>query len=541
MKSKYIILSFLICIFCYIGCNNDNTEVVVGNHNGNFAPNMPSNPSPRDSIILTAGTHVEFSWSGGDPGIGDTVMYDLYYGSSNPPTSTLIQGSLLTTYDLGIPGSGIYYWKVIAKEETGLTTSGPVWRFTISSARYDWPSRRLALLQKAAALFKKYNFEFSEEKYNKFLKDLDSVHGLHIDFRIGESPVFLPKSFKDELIKASEEIIDYIWTDEYQKISLNAIPKGMNVLGDPGFPHMLALDYAICKDAAGNLIPQLIELQGFPSLFYYQELLNIKFHEHFDIPENVTNYFGGLDHESYIQLLKDVIVGNSNPENVILLEIEPEKQKTRIDFVCTKHWLGIDYVCITDVIKEEKNLYYNKNGKKTKIDKIYNRVIFDELLKRTDIKHNFSFNDELDVEWIPHPNWFFRISKFTLPYLKNKYVPETKFLSDFKEYPDDLENYILKPLFSFAGAGVKFDVTKEALESIEDKSNYILQKKIEYVPVIETFDIPAKAELRLLFVHRNGKPRLINNLVRLSKGKMMGVDFNKDKTWVGSSIAYFEK
>jgi len=389
-------------------------------------------------------------------------------------------------------------------------------------------------------LRKKYNSEFSEEKYNNFLKDLDFAHGIHIDFRVSESPIFLPKSFKDELIKASEEILDYIFSDEYQKISLNAIPAGMEVPGDPDFPHILALDYAVCRDSSGNLIPQLIELQGFPSLFCYQELINIKFHEHFNIPANVTNYFGGLNHESYIKLMKNIIIGDTAPENVILLEIEPQKQKTLIDFVCTKHFLGIEYVCITDIIKEGKNLYYNKDGKKIKIEKIYNRVIFDELLKRTDLKLNFSFHDELNVEWIPHPNWFFRISKFTLPYLKNKYVPETDFLSNFKTYPADLANYILKPLFSFAGAGVKFDVTKEELDSIEDKHNYILQKKIEYVPVIETFDIPAKAELRLLFVHRNGKPRLVNNLVRLSKGKMMGVDFNKDKTWVGSSIAYFE-
>ncbi|MCC7159259.1 MAG: hypothetical protein IT281_06955 [Ignavibacteria bacterium] len=180
------------------------------------------------------------------------------------------------------------------------------------------------------------------------------------------------------------------------------------------------------------------------------------------------------------------------------------------------------------------------NGEKTRIERIYNRVIFDELSKRTDLKLNFSFHDELNVKWVPHPNWFFRISKFSLPFLKNKYVPETKFLSDVKDYPSDLENYVLKPLFSFAGAGVVFDVTKEILDGITDGSNYILQKKINYEPVIETPDQPAKAELRLLFVHNNGKPYLVNNLVRLSKGKMMGVDFNKEKTWVGSSLAYFE-
>ncbi len=387
---------------------------------------------------------------------------------------------------------------------------------------------------------KKYNSEFSDERYRKFLNELDSAHNTKIDFRIAETPIFLPKSFKNEIIKASDVILNYIFSDEYLKISLNAIPENMNVPGDPGYPDMLALDFAICKDSDGNLIPQLIELQGFPSLFCYQQLLNKKMHEHFNIPDNVTNYFGGLSHEAYIALLKNVILGESEPENVILLEIEPENQKTFIDFICTKYWLGVNYVSITDIFKESSSLFYYNKGIKTKIQRIYNRVIFDELQKRNDLKLNFSFSDELDVKWIPHPNWFFRISKYSLPYLKNKYVPETYFLNELNEYPNDIQNYILKPLFSFAGAGVKFDVTKEELESIKYKSNFILQKKIQYEPIVETFDIPAKAELRLLFVRNNGKMELVNNLVRLSKGKMMGVDFNKDKTWVGSSIAYFE-
>jgi hypothetical protein len=225
---------------------------------------------------------------------------------------------------------------------------------------------------------------------------------------------------------------------------------------------------------------------------------------------------------------------------VVLLEIEPEKQKTRIDFECCNTYLGVKPVCITKVQKEGRELFYDNNGEKTKIERIYNRVIFDELNRRTDLKYNFRFQDDLDLRWVPHPNWFYRISKFSLPFLKNKYVPETKFLSDIGSYPNDLENYVLKPLFSFAGAGVVFDVTREILDGIKDRSNYILQKKINYEPVIKTPDQPAKAELRLLFVHNEGKPYLVNNLVRLSKGKMMGVDFNKEKTWVGSSLAFFE-
>lgn len=387
---------------------------------------------------------------------------------------------------------------------------------------------------------KKYNAEFTDEKYRAFLDDLNSAYGINIDFRVAETPIFIGKQFKNEILCAVDEITAYLMSDEYSKISLNAIPEGMETPDDPGYSSMMALDFAICKDENGKFIPQLIELQGFSSLFFYELLQNYMYRKHFSIHESYGGLFNIHKPDEYLNILKDIIVGGSNPENVILLEIEPEKQKTRIDFECCNAYLGVKPLCLTKVVKEGKELFYDNNGKKTRIERIYNRVIFDELNKRSDLKFNFSFQDELNVEWVPHPNWFFRISKYSLPFLKSKYVPQTNFLSDIDTYPPDLENYVLKPLFSFAGVGVQYDVTKEILDGVKDPRNSILQKKINYEPVIETPDQPAKAELRLLFVHKDGKPYLVNNLARLSKGKMMGVDFNKEKTWVGSSLAYFE-
>lgn len=387
---------------------------------------------------------------------------------------------------------------------------------------------------------KKYNAEFTQEKYKAFVKDLNTTFPFPIEFRIAETPIFIGKEFKSEILNAVEVITSYLMSEEYKKISLNAIPKGMEVPGDPGYPAMMAVDFAICKDENGVLIPKLIELQGFSSLFFYELLQNYMFRKHFDIDERYGGLLNIHKPDEYLDILKKVIIGDSKPENVILLEIEPENQKTRIDFECCNSYIGVKPVCLSNIIKDGKDLYYLNDGRRTGIKRIYNRVIFDELERRKDLEFSFSFQDELNVDWIPHPNWFYRISKYSLPFLKNKYVPETKFLSDIKKYPDDLENYVLKPLFSFAGVGVVFDVTKEVLDGIKDRSNFILQKKISYEPVIETPDQPAKAELRLLFLHDNGKPYLVNNLVRLSKGKMMGVDFNKEKTWVGSSLAYFE-
>lgn len=391
-------------------------------------------------------------------------------------------------------------------------------------------------------LRKKYNTEFTEEKYNSMLQYLDGAYNTKIDFRISETPVFITSEFKNLLVDASNDILNFLQSEKFKEASEKAIPPGLEVPNQSSHTDVLAIDFAIGLDENGNYIPQLIELQGFPSLYCYQELLNEAFRKNFEIPENYTHYFNGLNHETYIQKVKDVIIGDSNPENVILLEIEPEKQKTYIDFLCTEKMLGIKPVCLTKITKEGKKLYYDNNGKKTLIDRIYNRVIYDELKGRSDINYNFRFTEELDVKWITHPNWFFRISKYLLPFIKSKFVPESIFLSDLKEIPSDLENYVLKPLYSFAGAGVKFDVVKEDITSVpnDKKHEYVLQRKIKFATAIETLDEPAKAEIRILAVWKD-KPELCINLVRMGKGKMMGVDFNKNKTWVGSSIGYFEK
>ncbi len=385
-------------------------------------------------------------------------------------------------------------------------------------------------------LREEFNSKFNEEAYNNFLIALDSGLKYPTDFRVSETPVFLSTEFSNELQKACSEIISQIRTPDFIKRSKNAVPSSLFVPNEDEHPLFLQIDFAICEDGNGGFIPQLIELQGFPSLYCFQAYFADVIRNYFKIPSNFTSYFSGYDFHSYVNLLKEVILAGNNPENVILLEIEPEKQKTRIDFAATEKYVGIKPVCITKVIKKGKQLFYNDNRREIQIKRIYNRVIFDELIRK-EIKYNFNFNDDLDISWAGHPNWFFRISKFSLPLLKNKYSPSCFFLSELNQYPVDLNNYVLKPLFSFAGSGVEVDVTKELLDSIKDRSNYILQKKIEYAPLIITPDGYSKVEIRMMFLWKN-EPVLVNNLIRMSKGKMMGVDFNKNKTWVGSSVAF---
>lgn len=391
----------------------------------------------------------------------------------------------------------------------------------------------------------RFNQQFTKEKYNALRNDIEQLYPGQLDFRIAETPLFIPKDFTQQMLDACEHIIDVIKSPEYKKQSDNAIPQNLRVPNEDAHPHCIAFDFGICKAADGTLEPQLIELQGFPSLFAYQILFPELSQKHFDLPDGYDAYLNGFDKEKYIGLLKKLIVGDCDPAHVILLEIFPETQKTRIDFRCTEDYIGIKTVCLTDLIQEGRELYYDNEGTKTKVKRIYNRVIFDDLFQQppeVQEKGKILLQD-LDVTWVPHPAWFYRISKYTLPFIKHPFVPQTQFLSDVKTAPDDLENYVVKPLFSFAGQGVIIDVKKEDIEKITDKQAWILQRKVEYAAAIETPDEWAKAEIRLFYFWEEGKPRPVaaNNLARLSKGKMVGVRYNKDKEWVGGTFALFEK
>ncbi|OPC37542.1 hypothetical protein BAX97_02435 [Elizabethkingia meningoseptica] len=386
---------------------------------------------------------------------------------------------------------------------------------------------------------KQFNEAFSSEKYQQ-LKNICQQHSpSEIGFRLSESPVFIDKAFQEKLFNAAESIIRQV--DSFSEDELNkAIPHVSFVPGDDAHYHFLAIDFGICKNENGELEPQLIELQAFPSLFGFQR----------QYEEELRSVYPFLDQfnrriplATYIEKLKKIIVGNENPENVILLEIFPEQQKTAVDFNVTENFLGIKTVCLTKVFKEARHLFYEDNGRKIRINRIYNRVIFDELDNIPDLKTDFHFTDDVEVTWVTHPNWFFKVSKYILPKLEHAYVPKSYFLN---EAPHDIDyaQYVLKPLFSFAGSGVNIHPTQEDVDKITDKENYILQKKVNYAPVF--LDINgeySKAEIRLLFGKPEGSNQLelMVNLVRMTKAEMVNVNFNKkDAIWIGSTMAFFE-
>jgi hypothetical protein len=385
----------------------------------------------------------------------------------------------------------------------------------------------------------RFNANFTPQKYQTFLKVMEKRCGAPVEFRISETPCFFSKALLDQMSQYGKELIQQLGTLEYRKASFEAIPPEFNVPNETPHPMFIQVDFGLVRDAAGNLQPKLVELQGFPSLYAYEATLSQVYQEVFELDDSLRYLLGGLDWESYRKLLRDAIVGDHDPQDVILMEIDPLHQKTRPDFLLTEKVLGVPTVSITDIQERGNQLFYLKDGHRVRIKRIYNRAIVDELVRKK-IKLDFAFTDDLEVEWAGHPNWYFRMSKFSLPFLKHECVPKTWFLDRVEHIPDDLENYVLKPLFSFAGLGVIMNLKKEDLAAVpsERRSQYILQQRMSFEPVIETPHGGTKAELRIMYIWlQELQPVMV--IVRMGRGLMMGVDQNKNMEWVGSSAGFY--
>ncbi len=391
---------------------------------------------------------------------------------------------------------------------------------------------------------KQFNAEFNETKYQEYLNYINALYPNSVGFRIAETPIFLPATFKIQLLEVGDYVCSQILAADFTSKTEKSLRNTSITPNEIGLPECIVMDFAIANNDQNEIVPALIELQGFPSLFAFEVLQDEALRNSYTIPENVTPYLNGYTKEKYRRHLSTIIKGEQG-EHTVLLELYPEQQKTRIDFYCTQHYLAIPVVCITEIFKKGNSLYYQREGIDIKIDRIYNRIVADELKKQSaeiNEKAAILYTD-LDVSWVTHPNHFFRISKYLLPFLQHDWIPKTEFVDQIESIPHHLENYILKPLFSFAGQGVIIDVQSSDFVSITDPENWIMQEKVTYAPCIATPDGFAKAEIRLFYFWDKPTQKYIAtlNLCRLSKGKMIGVNYNQTATWVGGSLAYFEK
>jgi hypothetical protein len=392
------------------------------------------------------------------------------------------------------------------------------------------------------SLRKHFNDGFAPDKYQAFLRGVDEACGTHVQFRLSETPCFFPKALIDRMASDGQALIrQLVDNPAYRSKSDEAVPAEFKVPNEPDHPMFVQVDFGLVRNTRGELQPKLVELQAFPSLYAYQgPLAEAYIHAYGLGASGRLKYFlSGLETDSYRELLQRAIVGEHDPENVILMEIHPQEQKTLPDFLLTEKMLGVRTVDIVDIKKGGSRLYYERGGKRVPIQRIYNRAIVDEL-ERKKVKLAFDWRDELDVEWAGHPNWYFRISKFSIPYLKHASVPKTWFLDRMQEIPGDLENYALKPLYSFAGLGVVIAPTKAQIAAIpaEKRPFYILQERMNFEPVIETPFGRTKAEVRVMYMWLDELTPVLT-IIRMGRGLMMGVDHNKNMEWVGASAGFY--
>lgn len=413
----------------------------------------------------------------------------------------------------------------------------------------------------------RFNERFIEDDYARLLSRLELRCGTRVEFRVAETPIFVPASLLEELSVLGADLAhSVIGNAPSLDAARNAIPQGYRVANETAHPNFLTADFALIRDSNGELVPRLVELQAFPSVYGYQAELCAAYRDSFDLYEGSFNqqlevFLSGLNESSYWQLLARTIVASHDPENVVLTELDPLHQKTLPDFEITARRLGIAVVDIRALEPSGNRLHYrNAAGRLVPIHRIYNRAIADELIAKR-IQLPFDLEREWDVEWAGHPNWYFLISKFSIPWLSSPVVPPAVFLSDFLEGPGRsrlaaagvplpktsdpgavYDQLLLKPLFSFAGKGIEFDPTQQLLESINPakRPDFLLQQRMKFEPTIETPCGLTQAEIRILYAWPDGAqltPAL--SLVRLGRGKMMGVDHNRDLRWVGASAAFF--
>jgi hypothetical protein len=383
-----------------------------------------------------------------------------------------------------------------------------------------------------------FNSNFTPEKYDQLRCEMTARCGMEVPFALCETPCFFPDTLVESMGEDGKALIrQLVENPDYGARSEASIPAKFRVPNEPPHPMFIQVDFGLVRNSAGELQPKLVELQAFPSLYAYQPVLAQAYIDVFGLDAHLRYFLSGMDSTSYKQLLQDAIVAGHDPANVVLMEVHPEEQKTRPDFLLTEKLLGIRTVCITKIHKEGRRLFYEDGGKRVPIQRIYNRTIVDEL-ERKGVTVPFDFRDELDVEWAGHPNWYFRISKYSIPYLKHPSVPRTWFLDQLKEVPVDLENFVLKPLYSFAGLGVVIAPSRADIDAIPaaKRGEYILQERLNFTPVVETPHGATKVELRIMYVWLDELlPAL--TIVRMGRGLMMGVDHNKNMKWVGSSAA----
>ena len=389
------------------------------------------------------------------------------------------------------------------------------------------------------ALRERFNREWTPAAFARLQQRLSERTALPVPFPICETPCFFPRPLLDGMADTAVTLVTSFLADADARAAAEAlIPPRYLGPGQGARPTCVQVDFGLVQTSDSGYAPRLVELQAFPSLYAFQHVLAATHREVYGLPESLSSHLDGLDAASYLALAREALVGVHDPAEVVLMEIAPDQQKTRPDFALTAELWDIATVDPRDVVVRGRTLARRVDGREVPIRRIYNRVIPDEL-ERTGHPMPFDYRDDLEVEWVGHPAWYFRLSKSAIPYLRHPAVPRTWRLDAVDGLPAASEDLVLKPLFSFAGAGIRFSPTVADVVAIPavDRRLYILQERVRFAPVILTPHGATQAEVRIMCLWTD-RLRPVLSLIRMGRGQMMGVAHNQGLAWVGASAGF---
>ena len=247
------------------------------------------------------------------------------------------------------------------------------------------------------ALRSRFNADFTPDKYAALLRCINEAVRWPADFRISETPIFLTPEFTREAVIAAETIRAQTATPEFVRHAASAIPPGLEVPNESPHPEFVIIDLGICEED-GRLVPRLIELQAFPSLFAFQFMLLGCMRRNFPaIPQDWTSAFSGLHDQEYIELLRQTIISDANPENVILLEIEENRIR---DLQCDNQELLEEFRAYTSTDENSNRVGEFAVGTNTACTHVIGNILQDEKIPGIHIAFGHPYSEHTGAKWV---------------------------------------------------------------------------------------------------------------------------------------------
>ena len=316
------------------------------------------------------------------------------------------------------------------------------------------------------SLRRAFNDAWTPAGHQRLLGALANACGAVPEFPVSETPCFFERGFIDGLANTGMELIHQLDSNVAALAAANhAVPDRFHGPNAEALPRFLQVDFGLVRTPGGGVEPKLVELQAFASLYGFQLAMAEAYRDAFGLPASLGIFLDGLDAPALRRAGRQAILGRARSARGRAdgNRAAPAEDVARLRV--TEPLWGVRAVDTAGGAARGPQLFYQRDGRRVPIRRIYNRVIPDEL-ERKGVALPFDYRDELDVEWAGHPAWYFRISKFSIPCLRHPSVPRTWFLHELDRLPDDREHYLLKPLFSFAGGGIIFAPTDAQIAAI---------------------------------------------------------------------------